>query len=386
MDSYDQLDEGWKESGRFLQLMILDGCFMIEIFRNINPKFSDEYAYNDPIFSKHAMFCKLHRIKRDMLMIENQLPLLLLKTLVAFETGSPQDDESINELVLKFFNPHQSTSKMGHRRHVLDVIRQSMLRERIHHRLTSTTMLHERIRQDTSTQQSMYPRIVNRSIRRITSMGQSMCQKIFKPCRSPTPREQGKQGVIWPATQLHEAGIRFKTSKTQYLNDINFQKSFLCFPSTISLPEIEVDDATESKFLNIMAFEQLHADAGSEVSSYVSFMDNIIDSERDVILLNENKIIKNFVGTEKNVADLFNGLAFDVSIDPGCRIGEVGDVHREVIAYCNNYCLRFHQSLDELWKTYFRSPWSCISLLAAIFLLCLTAIQTVYGVLAFYHQ
>ncbi|XP_058092798.1 uncharacterized protein LOC131239214 [Magnolia sinica] len=90
MDSYDQLDEGWKESGRFLQLMILDGCFVIEIFRNINPKFSDEYAYNDPIFSKHAMFCKLPRIKRDMLMIENQLPLLLLKTLVAFETGSPQ--------------------------------------------------------------------------------------------------------------------------------------------------------------------------------------------------------------------------------------------------------------------------------------------------------
>ncbi|XP_058096157.1 UPF0481 protein At3g47200-like [Magnolia sinica] len=382
MISYDR----WKESGRFLQMMILDGCFMIEIFRNSNPKFSDEYAYNDRIFSKHAMFCKLRRIKRDMLMIENQLPLLLLKTLVAFETGSPQDEESINQLVLKFFDPHWSTSKMGHRCHVLDVIRQSMLRERIHHQLTSTTMLQERIRPDTSTQQSMHPRIFNRSIRRVTSMGQKMCPKIFNPCRSPTPMEHGKQEIIWPATQLHEAGIRFKTSKTQNLNDIKFKKGFLCFPGTITLLEIEVDDVTESKFLNIMAFEQLHADAGSEVSSYASFMDNIIDSERDVILLNGKKIIKNFVGTEKNIADLFNGLAFDVSIDPGCRIGEVGEVHGEVIAYCNNYCLCFQQSLDELWKTYFRSPWSCISLFAAIFLLCLAVIQTVYAVLAFYHQ
>ncbi|XP_058096153.1 UPF0481 protein At3g47200-like [Magnolia sinica] len=377
MDSYDQLAEEWRDRRRFLQLMIRDGCFMMEILRNVG-KSESGYADDDPIFSNHAKICKLPRIKRDMLMIENQLPLLLLKTLLAFETGSPQDDESINDLIMKFFDSNWSTSEMGQRCHVLDVVRQSMLQKSIREE-KSTPLV-----QESNHQQSWCPLIFYQSIRPVTWMKQSICQKILNLCRLVPRSKRGKQKVIWPTSQLHEAGIRFERSKTQCIDGIKFDKGFLCFPSTLILPEIEVDDATESKFLNLLAFEQLHAGAGTEVSSYVSFMDDIIDTDSDVILLQNKKIIMNFLGTEKAIADLFRGLAYDVPIDPDSSLGLV---QRDV----NNYCiinprLRFNQSLAELWKTYFRSPWTCISLLAAIFLLFVTATQTLFAVLDYYHH
>ncbi|XP_058096154.1 UPF0481 protein At3g47200-like [Magnolia sinica] len=263
---------------------------------------------------------------------------------------------------MKFFDPQWSTCKMGQRHHVLDVVRGSML-------------------QVISMGQSTCPQRFNRSRQPAdSSTGQSMCQRLFKLCKREHQSEYEKHEVIWPATQLYEAGIKFKKIEAQSLQSIKFDKGFLFFPGILSLPVIEVDDATESKFLNLIAFEQIHAGAGSEVSLYVSFMDNIIDTEKDVILLNKKRIIKNFLGTDQAVADLFNGIAYDVPIDPNSSLGEV---HKNVNNYCNGCC---RQSLAYLRHTHFSSPWSCISLVAAIFLLCLTVTQAMYQVLDFYRN
>ncbi|RZS26923.1 hypothetical protein BHM03_00060344 [Ensete ventricosum] len=89
-DAYQGLDEQWKkDKERFLQLMILDGCFMLEIMR-VAAGASSDYAFNDPIFSSHGMLYTVPYIKRDMMMIENQLPLLALDRLVSVETSKPK--------------------------------------------------------------------------------------------------------------------------------------------------------------------------------------------------------------------------------------------------------------------------------------------------------
>ncbi|KAF7123179.1 hypothetical protein RHSIM_Rhsim12G0027100 [Rhododendron simsii] len=68
------------------ELMILDGCFMLEVMRTSTLEM-DDYSANDPIFSKHGKLHIVPCIRRDMMMLENQLPicffsprLLLLKT------------------------------------------------------------------------------------------------------------------------------------------------------------------------------------------------------------------------------------------------------------------------------------------------------------------
>ena len=84
-DSYDMLGESWKnDKSKFLQLMILDGCFMLEIIR-LGTRPLDDSA-NDPIFSSHGSLCMIPYIRRDMLLLENQLPMLVLYKLVGVES------------------------------------------------------------------------------------------------------------------------------------------------------------------------------------------------------------------------------------------------------------------------------------------------------------
>lgn len=99
MECYDPLESPWKDDREgFLRLMILDGCFMLEILRT-DVQALDDYAANDPIFSSHGKLYIMPFLKRDMLMIENQLPILLLERLVAVETdGKKVGNDDIHNI------------------------------------------------------------------------------------------------------------------------------------------------------------------------------------------------------------------------------------------------------------------------------------------------
>ena len=80
--AYENLGEEWSGE-RFVELMVTDGCFLLEVM-------TDEvevqgYGSDDPVFSKHGRLYLYSYIISDMLLVENQLPLLLLQklTLVA---------------------------------------------------------------------------------------------------------------------------------------------------------------------------------------------------------------------------------------------------------------------------------------------------------------
>ncbi|CAL4980890.1 unnamed protein product [Urochloa decumbens] len=93
-DAYAGLDSEWlgQNRGRFLEVMIADGCFLLEVMRNyaieMNKKDSNDYMPSDPVFSPHAVVHIAAFLQRDMLMIESQLPLRLLQRIVAVE-GRP---------------------------------------------------------------------------------------------------------------------------------------------------------------------------------------------------------------------------------------------------------------------------------------------------------
>jgi len=88
-DSYKPLDPIWiNDTSKFLQMMILDGCFILEILRvNIDSEISYDYDENDFVFGKHGKLHLMPYIKRDILMLENQIPLKVLHTLIQVETG-----------------------------------------------------------------------------------------------------------------------------------------------------------------------------------------------------------------------------------------------------------------------------------------------------------
>ncbi|CAA2969826.1 UPF0481 At3g47200-like [Olea europaea subsp. europaea] len=231
-DAYDQLDSKWRlGTEEFLKLKILDGCFILEIMRTCTSAWND-YDPNDPIFSDHGRLYIVPYLKRDMLKLENQLPLLVLEKLAEIE------ERIVIRLILNFFDQNR-VKNMGKCLHILDVYRKSLLEE------PDKNVDH-------------------------------------KP-------HQGEDQIIRSATELNEAGIQIEKSETKSLKDISFHRGVL------KLPPIMVDDATESTYLNLIAFERLHVNAGNEVTSYIFFMDNIIDSAGDVSLLHSSGIIQHAI-------------------------------------------------------------------------------------------
>ncbi|KAL9369671.1 hypothetical protein Peur_040870 [Populus x canadensis] len=329
-DSYDMLGESWKDDkNKFLRLMILDGCFMLEIIRLASHSL-DGYAANDPIFSSHGRLYIAPYIRRDMLLLENQLPMLVLYKLFALESNGAQDEGFVNELVLNFCYPNAPVSKLDKSLHVLDLYRKSL------------------ILKDPAWKMRC-PRVTGGLLNDVNDIFRS-------------------------ATEINDAGIQFKKGKTKSLRGISFHRGVL------ELPVIVVDDATEATFLNLIAFERLHVGAGNEVTSDVFFMDSIIDNERDVVLLHSRGIIQNAIGSDMAVAELFNSLSKDIALDPDSSL-EV--VKMQVNAYCQ---MPWNEWRANLIHTYFRNPWALLSVIAAFILFALTGAHTVYSIIPYYNS
>ncbi|WVZ51126.1 hypothetical protein U9M48_002302 [Paspalum notatum var. saurae] len=328
------LGREWRGEGegrkRFVALMIVDGCFMLEVIRATSVDHGG-YAPNDPIFSYHGVLYMVPYIRRDMLMLENQLPLLLLEKLVAVETVKPVNADAINRMVLRFL----SSSSSSPRRlppsagatlclHALDVHRRNML----------------------------YGHYQN----------------------PPRWRDVPETDIIRSAVELYKAGIRFKKSISDSLHDIRFRHGVL------SMPAVTLDDSTKDMFLNMMAFERLHVGAGNEVTAYVFFMDCMINSDKDVALLSSEGIIQNAAGSDKAVMRLFSSISKDLVLEPESVLDAV---RREVNAYCRK---PWNMWRANLLQTYFRAPTSFINFVAAATGLVITVISTVYTILSFYKQ
>ncbi|XP_027079963.1 UPF0481 protein At3g47200-like isoform X2 [Coffea eugenioides] len=204
-DAYDSLDDKWKQdSEAFLKLMIRDGCFMLEVLRSSSTDLTKNgYASNDPIFSKHGMTYMLPYIKRDMLMLENQLPMLLLRKLHAIykqdaqtseesadlleksiersEESAQGSEESVDKLILKFYShshSHSSTPpELDKCLHILDAYRTILLWK------------------DSATK----------------------TQESTQHCKV-----ENNSGEILSARELEESGISIKKSKSTSLTDIQF--------------------------------------------------------------------------------------------------------------------------------------------------------------------
>ena len=111
--AYHKLSDEWRIDGgvesRFVELMVTDGCFLLEVMRTATSWEMNDYADDDPVFSAHGLLYTVPYIRRDMLMIENQLPLLVLKRLLAVESGKNGVrngtcvvDKFCNQMVLYF--------------------------------------------------------------------------------------------------------------------------------------------------------------------------------------------------------------------------------------------------------------------------------------------
>ena len=108
----------------------------------------------------------------------------------------------------------------------------------------------------------------------------------------------------YPSVQeLQTAGIHFKCGENcHFLSNISFTRKFP-FRGQLHIPPIVLDVSTRSKFLNLIAYEMcLDFKNDFGVTSYISFLDSLIDEAKDVKKLRKAQILHNFLGSNEEVA------------------------------------------------------------------------------------
>ena len=130
---------------------------------------------------------------------------------------------------------------------------------------------------------------------------------------------------------------------------------------------------TKSLFSNLIAYEQCHIDSTNDITSYIIFMDNLIDSAEDIRYLHYYDIIEHWLGNDSEVADVFNRLCQEVAFD--LENTYLSELSNKVDRYYNR---KWNVLKATLKHKYFSNPWAYFSFFAAVILLLLTLFQSFF--------
>ncbi|KAM6573209.1 hypothetical protein CsatA_017289 [Cannabis sativa] len=307
----------------FIKVMVIDGCFIIELFCKDN---NDELiGENDPIFGVN---CMMSMLTHDLILLENQIPWLVLESLFKKIITPDHVNLPLITLVTNFFNSLfcrgveicQEVHKYENL-HILDLLRNSLvLPSSIAKQETNNTLSND------------------------------------------------EWQVLPSATILVEAGIKFKKAEiSNNILDIKFKNGVM------EIPSLFIQDVTESLFRNLICFEQCLPFCEEVINSYLTFLDYLINSRKDVEIFSKEKIIENWIDNEETAVFL-NRIVNDTSVDRFYYFDLVNEVNK----YCQRRWPRYRRVLIH---DYFRHPWAFISVSAAIILLILTIVQTVFTII-----
>lgn len=313
----------------FVEMMLLDSCFIIELLRHLGC--SEERIYDDdPILTRPWL---IPILIRDILKLENQLPYFVIE--LVFTWSSNLEDAKVSNhlpilalkvLDLAFPRPSLTFSKGLYLQrthlHLLDLFYSSLLPSN-----------------NTTDSREIGYRPSNQSIQSVT--------------------------------RLRPSGIKFKPSKGDNLFDIKFKNRVL------EIPIITVNDFMSTLLINCVAWEQCQEDISRYFTDYVSFMNCLICQPRDVAFLCSDGIITRFSQDDLFVANLFNNIGKNVVFN--IRSCYLSKQFREVEVY-------YSSNWGTMMRTYFSSPWSFLSVFSAIIIIALTMIQTIVSVLSYMGQ
>ncbi|GMY33987.1 putative UPF0481 protein At3g02645 [Fagus crenata] len=143
---------------------------------------------------------------------------------------------------------------------------------------------------------------------------------------------------------------------------------------TIYLPTVGLDVNTEVILRNLVAYEASNASGPLVFTRYTELMNGIIDTEEDVKLLRERGIILNRLKSDEEVANLWNGMSKSIRLT---KVPFLDKVIEDVNKYYNG---RWSVKAGKFLKLYVFGSWQFLTLLAAILFLVMMAIQAVCSV------
>ncbi|XP_028760093.1 UPF0481 protein At3g47200-like [Neltuma alba] len=322
------------DSDKFIEIILVDSTFILELFfRN----FSDNDLLQDQYDHSFGGQWKLIRfIKTDMLLLENQVPFSIIEDLLSLTKSD----------IIPI--------KTGVRRPAIMLTHQ-FFKRKLNLRDMDSSDIEEKVGE--------------LEIQHFVDFARICCVPPVLPCKNKlkcvtTPR----------ATKLREAGVRFKVKNSGTPFDIKFKDGVL------EISRLRIKDDTEILLRNLIAYERCHL-LDNYVNDFVFILDRLVETPGDVELLMHCGIIESKLSGTQEVASLMNNLC------PGATTARrrfyFSDLCEEASDY---YRVPWHKWRLTLKENYFSNPWAIISVVAAISLLLLTLVQTLYEVISYYFK
>ncbi|OEL36786.1 putative UPF0481 protein [Dichanthelium oligosanthes] len=139
--------------------------------------------------------------------------------------------------------------------------------------------------------------------------------------------------------------------------------------ATFSLPVVTLDSNTEVVLRNLVAYEASAASGPLVLARYTELMNGIIDTDDDVALLRRRGVVLNRMKSDGEVAKLWNGMTRSV------RLTKVAFMDRAVEEVNRYYNSRWRVKTKRFMRKYVFSSWQVLTFLAAILMLLLTTLQ-----------
>ncbi|CAA7058676.1 unnamed protein product [Microthlaspi erraticum] len=351
---------------QLIDMMLLDGCFVLMLFFFDASRVSREKSPDDQILNTPYI---LPTIRSDLLLLENQVPFILLETLFKASNKSSLGLGSLNDLAFTFFNFSMDKPKaywekhnQYKAKHLLDLIRKTLIP---------------------------------------ISSSNGGSYDATKP--SQDNDSQSFTRLILSAKRLRLQGIEFKASHDPSFSNGCCAKMFCCLSNEyhafipkrqqeetilelqlkgdeLQIPLIVFDEFISSVLLNCVAFEQLSLKCSNDVTSYVVFMGCLMSDEVDATYLSEKGIIENYFGNGNDVSQFFKNISSGVAFDMN------KSYLKEVFKGINKYTSkRRHVECARFMRLHFDSPWTCMSSAAVLIILLLTIFQATFAALSYLH-
>uniref|UniRef100_A0A7N0TZP5 Uncharacterized protein n=1 Tax=Kalanchoe fedtschenkoi TaxID=63787 RepID=A0A7N0TZP5_KALFE len=313
-------------SAKFVLMLLKDGVFIVERMLRICCKVT--VTPQDMLIMKPWLSTD---VNHDLILLENQLPFFVIHGLYSLlppDQSGTLPSTTLKNLIRECFSeyiPKTTKISSGEPRHLLDLIYNFQIPE--------------------------------------------------EPARDSGMNEA--KLPEFSATRLHEAGVKFKVSKSKCLLDIKFRKE----DGVVEMPLLRIEDSSESFLRNLVAFEQCHYPYGElYIGYYILLLDKLVNTSGDVDVLEKDGVIENFIGDNETLSTMINKLAaHHITLSKGSYY--LASICNALDAYCS---VPRHEWMATCRREHCSTPWRILSIIAAAILLILTMIQTISSIVGFF--